>query len=118
MENLASEDYILAYIAHGFRPVTILLYHVLWLQCRPILVRQAVYVFGYVLFVETALSYLGDYGVQEPIPSWGNMVAQARDLAGLSSWPWLIPAFAIVATIGSAIVFGNALALSEERERR
>jgi ABC-type dipeptide/oligopeptide/nickel transport system permease subunit len=89
VETLGAEDYILAHIAHGFSATRILLYHILWLQCRPLLIRQGSYVFGYVLFVETALSYLGDYGVQEPTPSWGNMVAQARGLAGLSLWPWL-----------------------------
>ena len=115
VESLASEDYILANIAHGFRPIRILLYHILWLQCRPLLIRQGAYVFGYVLFVETALSYLGDYGVQEPDPSWGNMVAQARDLAGAgAAWPWLFPAGAIVATIAGLLAFGNLVARSQE----
>lgn len=117
VETLASEDYILAHIAHGFSPPRILLYHILWLQCRPLLIRQATYVFGYVLFVETALSYLGDYGVQEPTPSWGNMVAQTRDLGGLSPWPWLFPAVAIVLTISAFLAFGNLVAQREEAVR-
>lgn len=118
VEALGSEDYILAHIAHGFRPVRILLYHILWLQCRPLLIRQATYVFGYVLFVEVALSYLGDYGVQEPEPSWGNMVAQTRQLGGASPWPWVFPALAIVLTISSFLAFGNLLARADEEEVR
>lgn len=114
VETLGSEDYILAHIAHGFRPVRILVYHILWLQCRPMLIRQATYVFGYVLFVETALSYLGDYGVQEPSASWGNMVAQTRDLGGASPWPWVVPAVAIVVTIAGFLSFGNLLARRSE----
>jgi peptide/nickel transport system permease protein len=117
VEALASEDYILAHIAHGFRPVRILLYHILWLQCRPALIRQATYVFGYVLFVETALAYLGDYGVQEPTPSWGNMVSQAKDAAGADAWPWLFPAIAIVITIASFLAFGNLVARRAEEAR-
>ncbi len=118
VEALGSEDYILAHIAHGFRPTRILLYHIIWLQCRPLLIRQATYVFGYVLFVETALSYLGDYGVQEPTPSWGNMVAQTRELAGAAPWPWLFPALAIVITISGFLAFGNLLARHEEEALR
>ncbi len=41
VESLAADDYILAHIAHGFSRVKILLYHILWLQCRPIMVRQS-----------------------------------------------------------------------------
>ncbi|MCB9541746.1 MAG: ABC transporter permease [Myxococcales bacterium] len=118
VEALGSEDYILAHVAHGFRPTRILLYHILWLQCRPVLIRQATYVFVYVLFVETALSYLGDYGVQEPTPSWGNMVAQTRQLGGASFWPWLFPAIAIVLTISAFMAFGNLLARRDEAEVR
>lgn len=118
VEALGSEDYILAHVAHGFRPVRILLYHILWLQCRPLLIRQATYVFGYVLFVEVALSYLGDYGVQEPQPSWGNMVAQTRNLGGAGIWPWAFPAAAIVLTISGFLAFGNLLAKADEEEVR
>jgi ABC-type dipeptide/oligopeptide/nickel transport system permease subunit len=117
VEALASEDYILAHVAHGFGPARILVYHILWLQCRPLLIRQATYVFGYVLFVETALAYLGDYGVQEPAPSWGNMVAQAKELFGIGAWPWLFPAAAIVITISSFLAFGNLVARRAEETR-
>jgi peptide/nickel transport system permease protein len=118
VESLASEDYILAHIAHGFSPARVLLHHILWLQCWPILVRQAAYVFGYVLFVETGLSYLGDYGVQEPDPSWGNMVAQVRTLPSDAPWPWLIPAAAIVLTISGFLAFGNLAARRGEEAVR
>ncbi len=118
VEALASEDYILAHIAHGFRPPWILAYHILWLQCRPMLLRQATFVFGYVLFVETALSYLGDYGVQEPSPSWGNMVAQARGDALVSAWHWIIPALAIAITIAAFFSFGNFVARLDEEQTR
>jgi len=118
VEALGSEDYILAHIAHGFTPTRILLHHILWLQCWPLLVRQAAFVFGYVLFVETGLSYLGDYGVQEPDPSWGNMVAQVKDLAGAGAWPWLAPAVAIVVTIAAFLAFGNLVARKGEEALR
>ena len=118
VEALGSEDYILAHISHGFGVARVLLYHILWLQCRPVLIRQAAYVFGYVLFVETGLSYLGDYGVQEPDPSWGNMVAQVRSLPSDAPWPWMVPAAAIVLTIAGFMAFGNLVARRGEEAIR
>ena len=118
VERLASEDYILAHIAHGFSPLRILLYHILWLQCRPLLVRQASFTFGYIVFLEAALCYLGDYGVQEPQPSWGNMIAQAKNYALMSTWPWLFPALATMMTIAAFLAFGNAVARRGEMVSR
>lgn len=116
VETLGSEDCILAYIAHGFHPLKIICYHILWLQCRGQLVRQLIFVFAYVLFIETALSYIGDYGVQEPMPSWGNMVAQTREAT--TPWPWLLPAIAIIITIASLLSFANGIAQRDEEVRR
>ena len=33
-------------------------------------------------------AYLGDYGVQEPPPSWGNMIAQAKNYALMMAICW------------------------------
>jgi peptide/nickel transport system permease protein len=116
VEALGSEDYILAHLAHGFHPFKIITYHILWLQCRSQLIRQFIFVFSYILFIETALSYLGAYGVQEPIPSWGNMVAQTK--VSTVPWPWLFPAAAIVITISALMNFGNTIAQWEEEIKR
>ena len=113
---MGAEDYILAHVAHGFHPFKIISYHILWLQCRALLTRQMIFVFSYVLFIETALSYLGDYGVQEPYPSWGNMVAQSRISA--VAWPWALPAVAIIITIAALLAFGDGIARREEEVKR
>ena len=127
VEALAAEDYIVAYKAHGFSSFTIVGYHIVWMICRPVIIRQAAYVFGYVLFVETALSYL-EFGVLEGVEevlSWGTMVAQAKNETG--SWApgpgeahilglyWLAPAIAIVVTTAGVLGIGNRVA--EEGER-
>ena len=117
VEALGAEDYILAHIAHGFHPLKIITYHILWLQCRALLIRQFIFVFSYVLFIETALSYLGDYGVQEPTPSWGNMVAQAR-LGPPIPWPWIFPSLAIILSIAALLSVGDAIARQEEETKR
>ena len=116
VEALGAEDYILAHVAHGFHPFKIVSYHILWLQCRGLLTRQLIFVFAYVLFIETALSYLGDYGVQEPDPSWGNMVAQTRQ--AITPWPWLLPAIAIIITIASLLTFADGVAQRGEEVKR
>jgi peptide/nickel transport system permease protein len=116
VEALGAEDCILAYVAHGFHPLKIICYHILWLQCRGQLTRQLIFVFAYVLFIETALSYLGDYGVQEPDPSWGNMVAQTRE--AITPWPWILPTIAIIITIASLLAFANGLAARDEEVKR
>jgi len=116
VEALGAEDYILAHVAHGFHPFKIVSYHILWLQCRGLLTRQLIFVFAYVLFIETALSYLGDYGVQEPYPSWGNMVAQTRQ--AITLWPWLLPAIAIIITIASLLTFADGIAQRGEEVKR
>jgi ABC-type dipeptide/oligopeptide/nickel transport system permease subunit len=127
VEALAAEDYILAYRAHGFSSITIVGYHIVWMICRPVIIRQAAYVFGYVLFVETALSYL-EFGVLEGVEdilSWGTMVAQAKNETG--SWSpgpgeahilglyWLAPAIAIVATTAGVLGIGNRVAQEGEK---
>ena len=47
---------------------------------------------------ESALSLLG-LGIQEPAASWGNLLAQAKDLQNLAHYPWiLIPGIFIFLT--------------------
>lgn len=116
VEALGAEDYILAHVAHGFHPFKIVTHHILWLLCRGMLIRQMIFVFVYVLFIETALSYLGDYGVQEPNPSWGNMVDRGKD--AIVVWPWLFPTAAIIITISSLLTFANEIARRDEEVRR
>ena len=54
--------------------------HILWGHARPVLLSQISSLFAYGLLVESTLSYLGgELGVQEPTPSWGNMLALARE---------------------------------------
>lgn len=42
------------------------------------MIIQATLGMGEAILIETSLSYLG-FGVQEPVPSWGNMVAAGKD---------------------------------------
>ena len=71
---------------------------------------------AYALLVETSLSYLGgELGVQEPIPSWGNMLALARDGVFTGHlMPALLPAVMISLTILGFTLVGQAILLIVE----
>src|SRR6266568_1641314 len=70
------------------------------------------------ILVETSLSYLG-FGVQEPTPSWGNMVqAGANYFLQGKFWPSTAPALAILATILGFQLLGDGLNNLLEGKRR
>ncbi len=104
------EEYIEAARADGLPLCRILGVHILWLQCRSLVLRHVVGLWVFVLMTETALSFIqtsdgGMYGVQEPAPSWGNMiVTPTRNLIGgligndaaRYVWPALVPSVALL----------------------
>src|SRR5919197_4699066 len=70
---LRHKSFIEAAHALGLPAHTVVLKHILWFNCRALLVIQATLGMAEAILIETSLSYLG-FGVQEPTPSWGNMV--------------------------------------------
>ncbi len=68
-------SFVRASLIHGLSVWQVLGHHILWSACRRVLVRMSLQAAGFFVVVETSLAYLGDLGVQEPLPSWGNMVA-------------------------------------------
>jgi len=116
---LRQKSFIEAAHALGLPAHTIILKHILWLNCRALLVIQATLGMAEAIIVETSLSYLG-FGVQEPTPSWGNMVqAGANYFLQGNFWPSTAPALAILATILGFQLLGDGLNnLLEGRRRR
>ena len=74
IESLRSADYVLANRAYGVPGWRILWVHLVWAACRRLIGRHLLTLFGFFLVLETTLSYIGGFGVQEPMPSWGNML--------------------------------------------
>jgi peptide/nickel transport system permease protein len=58
--RLGGDRFVEALRAHGFSAARIYLYHVIWLNLRPVLVRQAAEVGMQVMFLEISLSYLAE----------------------------------------------------------
>lgn len=110
LESLRRAELVLALEAHGVPPWRALTHHLLWVGCRGLLARQALTLFAAVLTVETTLSYLGDLGVAEPTPSWGNMLSFEW---GVDGNPWAAAAPALTLWVCCA-----ALAWLNEPEAR
>ena len=106
---LASKSYIEAAIALGLPTRRILFKHILWKHGRGLLLTQATLAMGEAILIETSLSYLG-FGVQEPTPSWGNMVSLGKDYFFRGDlWVSTAPAIPILLTILGFYLLGDAL---------
>ena len=114
IEALTRAEFVLAARAHGLGPGRILLFHLLWVNCRRMVGRQAFHLFGYLLVLETTLSYIGGFGVAEPQPSWGNMLAFEFGQRTANPWGLWAPVIAIWVTVLASTLVGEALA---ERNR-
>jgi len=99
IDILRNKRFIEASIANA-TPIHILIFkHILWYNCRTILISQAALGMAEAVLMETSLSYLG-FGVQEPTPSWGNMVqAGSNYLLQGNLWSSSIPALAIMSVL-------------------
>jgi ABC-type dipeptide/oligopeptide/nickel transport system permease subunit len=106
---LKQKNFIEAAIAIGLKNRIIIFKHILWHNCRSVLIIQATLGMAEAILMETSLSYLG-FGVQEPTPSWGNMVqAGANYFMHGKFWPSTAPALAILFTILGFHLLGDGL---------
>jgi peptide/nickel transport system permease protein len=114
---LKQQNFIEAAVCLGLNSRTIIIKHILWHNCRALLIIQATLGMAEAILIETSLSYLG-FGVQEPIPSWGNMVQSGANyfLQG-EFWPSTAPALAILITILGFHLLGDGLNNILERKQ-
>lgn len=105
--RLREEGYVRAAEAMGARRRHVLFRHLLPNTLGPLLVAATLGV-GDVILLEAGLSFLG-LGVQPPTPSWGSMVLDSREVLVSAPWAGIFPGLAIVLTVLSANLFGDAL---------
>jgi peptide/nickel transport system permease protein len=105
--RLREETYVRAAEALGANRRRIIFRHLLPNTAGPLLVAATLGV-GDVILLEAGLSFLG-LGVQPPTPSWGGMILDAKSLLGAAPWAGIFPGLAIVITVLSANLFGDAL---------
>lgn len=93
--------------AAGAGPIRVLARHILPGALAPVLVTAAFGV-GSAILVESALSFLG-LGVGVPTPTWGGMLAEARNVIGQSWWSAFFPGAALFVSVLSLNRLGEAL---------
>jgi peptide/nickel transport system permease protein len=105
--RLREENYVRAAEALGARRRHVILRHLLPNTMGPLLVAATLGV-GDVILLEAGLSFLG-LGVQPPTPSWGSMVLDSKEVLVSAPWAGIFPGLAIVITVLSANLLGEAL---------
>lgn len=102
-------DYITAARALGVKNSAIMARHILPNILSIVIVNATL---GYAgnLLTESGLSFLG-FGVQEPTPSWGNMLsaAQSSEVLNVYWWRWVFPALAVFLVSFSVNLIGDAI---------
>jgi peptide/nickel transport system permease protein len=111
---LRERDFVQAAYSIGLSQPRILARHILPNMSRALAVQMTLMMPAFLL-TEAALSYLG-VGLQEPEPSWGNMLATAGDLSLLQAQPFvmLTPAIAIFAFVFGVRLLGDGLQRQNE----
>ena len=107
--KLRAVDFVEAAHALGAGGGRIMGRHLVPNAVAPIIVQATLGVAEAIL-TESALSFLG-LGVQPPVASWGNMLADARSITVLQSQPWLWvpPGTAIFVTVLAINFTGDGL---------
>ena len=73
---------------------------------------------GRLIVAESSLSFLG-YGIQPPIPAWGNMLAEGKDYMAKAWWLTVLPGLAVSLTCLSTTILGDWLTeVFDPRRRR
>jgi len=92
--SLRKQDFVEALRAQGANDARIIFRHVIPNGLAPILVNASLSLGG-VIITEAALSFLG-LGVQDPTPTWGNMLTISQSYMFQHPWLPLVPGIPLV----------------------
>ncbi|MEM7534377.1 MAG: ABC transporter permease [Chloroflexota bacterium] len=105
--SIRERDFVEAARALGVSDIRIMFVHILPNTIAPVIVA-ATLSFGSMILTESALSFLG-LGVSSLVPTWGKMVADARDYVTTAWYPSVFPAVAIMLVVLGANLLGDWL---------
>jgi peptide/nickel transport system permease protein len=105
--SLRNQDFVESLRAMGASDARIILRHIIPNGLAPILVNASL-ALGAVIVTEAALSFLG-LGIQDPTPSWGNMLAQSQSYMFQHPWLPLVPGIPLVLVSLSFNFIGDGL---------
>jgi oligopeptide transport system permease protein len=105
--SIKRQEYIQAAIALGVSPRAILWRHVVPNTLGPVVIYMTLLV-PQVIILESFLSYLG-LGVQEPMSSWGVLIAQGAKNIPSATWLLIFPSIFLTTTLFALNFLGDGL---------
>ena len=107
--SLKQREFVQAAKAMGAKPLYIIVRHVLPQTATYIIISATLAVPSFIV-AESVLSLIG-LGIQQPDPSWGNLLSIATNASILVLQPWLIwpPALLIILTVLAFNLLGDGL---------
>ena len=105
--SLKEREFIQAARTIGASNFRIILRQLIPNAIAPVLV-SAILGIASAILIESALSFLG-LGVQPPVPSWGNILIEAKSTLGIAWWLTLYPGLFILITILGFNLIGEGL---------
>ncbi|MEA5502584.1 ABC transporter permease [Halotia wernerae UHCC 0503] len=107
--SIKEREFVQAARAMGGKPIYIILRHVLPQTATYVIISATLAVPSFI-GAEAVLSLIG-LGIQQPDPSWGNMLSLASNASILVLQPWLIwpPALLIILTVLAFNLLGDGL---------
>jgi peptide/nickel transport system permease protein len=105
--TLREQPFVAAAVASGTGTIRILARHILPNTVAPLIV-QGTYIFASAMISEAILSFIGA-GTPPNIPSWGNMMAEGRNLFQVAWWVVIYPGIALSITVLAVNLLGDGL---------
>ena len=102
-------EFVQAARAMGANPIYIIVRHVLPQTATYVIISATLAVPGFIV-AESVLSLIG-LGIQQPDPSWGNLLSLSTNASILVLQPWLVwpPAILIILTVLAFNLLGDGL---------
>lgn len=105
--SIKQMDYVEAARASGASDLRIIMLYILPNIMSPVIV-QSTMTFAYAVLAEAGLSFLG-VGTPPPAPSWGNILAESRNIMSVAPWMAACPGVAITLTVLGLNLLGDGL---------
>ncbi len=107
--SIKEREFVQAARAMGGKPLYIIIRHVLPQTASYMIISATLSIPGFIV-AESVLSLIG-LGIQQPDPSWGNLLSIATNASILVLQPWLIwpPALLIILTVLAFNLLGDGL---------
>lgn len=105
--SIREEPFVEAAIGLG-TPVRLILWRHILPNTLPALIVQGTYIAASAILIEALLSFIGA-GLSPTLPTWGNTIAEGRDVFQRAPWIILAPGAFLAATVLAINVMGDGL---------